>query len=57
MGDDYREPLDLHGPVCEQRRRCHQQARPAPGFSLEHQQQGQHLYRLAKAHVVGKTSP
>ena len=26
-----------------------------PGFPLEHQQQRQHLDRLAEAHVVGKT--
>src|SRR4051812_34602243 len=49
------EALDFGGPIGEQRRRGHQQARLGMVSSLLlDQQQRQDLDRLAQAHVVGK---
>ena len=51
-----REPFDLRGPVGEQRRRGHQQARPPLAIlhAPQHEQQREHLDGLAEAHVIGE---
>ena len=60
MGDDgreaRREPLDLRGPVGEQRGRGHEQARRCFVACLAalHEEQREHLDGLAEAHVVGE---
>ena len=59
-GQRRREALDFRGPVGEQRRRRNQQAGAprapsrASRVASQHQQQRQHLHRLAEAHVVGE---
>ncbi len=57
-GEGRREALDLRSPVGQQRRRRNQEA-GAPRLVTcralsQHQQQRQHLHRLAEAHVVGE---
>ncbi len=50
--------FDLRGPVPQQRGGRHQQVRGnLCGTGLFHQQQRQHLDRLAEAHVVGQAGP
>ena len=46
-----REPPGLRGPVADDRRRCHDERRPAAGRGL---QVGEHRGRLAETHVEGE---
>ena len=52
------ETFGLRRPVGQQRSWCHQQAGALRSgtFAFEHQQQRQHLNRLAQPHVVGQAS-
>ena len=57
-GESRREAFDLRGPVGQQGRRRDQEA-GAPRLLTcrtrpHHQQQRQHLHRLAEAHVIGE---
>ena len=53
-----REALDLPGPVGQERRRGNEEAGASRLVTrrtrTEHEQQRQHLHRLAEAHVVGE---